>query len=300
MFRFLLPLIFLLIAGWGKHAEAQITQSPTSVVMRNDRGSFTVTYRATGAPFEPGRGMLCTEVRDAYTGQILGPGQLLGRPVQCSGRILDRDPRPTVRGDSNADTGRGGVDGIYRYRDRVRLGSGTTSLALDALRSNGQGVVYWVREFQTTAYEREGRSVGLAVAVRPSGNALTGELAIQSVDIYVVTPSGERVVGSVRIDADTADWQLQARLRSSGSGQIDGYWIIRQPGQNSDRSTWLRAARVVFRTGASGWQLVGGPALKNLPLDRAGRYDVTLYFPPGARGVDAPTATMVTVWRPVQ
>ena len=296
----------LLLVLASAPAVAQIVQSPTSVSIRGDRGTFSVTYRSGDVAFEPGRGTLCTEVRDARTGQTIGPAQLSGRPVRCAGRILDRAPRPrgSVRQEKQRDLTPGRKQegaGIYRFRDRVRLNSGASELAVQAVRESAHGVVYWVRDFQLNrdARESEVRNQGIAVAVRPSGNALTGSLAVLSADVYVISDDGGRIEGAIRVDPDTEDARLQARLRSSGSGQIVAYWVVRRAGQSRDRSTWRRVSQATFRTSAVGRQLVTGPRLGDLPLDRPGRYDVSLYVTSGARDIAAIEAPAVTVWRAV-
>lgn len=305
-----MPNILGLMAGFllmfaSAPVVAQIVQSPTSVSIRGDRGTFSVTYRSREIAFEPGRGTLCTEVRDALTGQTVGPAQLSGRPVRCAGRILDREPRPhgSFRREKQRDLtpGRQTESGIFRFRDRVRLNSGASELALQAVRESAHGVVYWVRDFQLSHDARgsEVRDHGIAVAVRPSGNALTGALAVLSADVYVTSDKAGRIEGAIRIDPDTEDARLQARLRSSGSGQIVAYWVVRRAGQSRDRSTWRRVSRATFRTGAVGRQLVTGPRLGDLPLDVPGRYDVSLYFTSGARNIAAIEAPTVTVWRAV-
>lgn len=308
------PLVCLLLLVTGAPLAAQVLQSPTSVAIRGERGSFSVTYRSREGTFEPGRGTLCTEVRDAFTGQRIGPGQLAGRPVRCSGRVLDRDPRP-MRSDRRRVLGEEGAgiiggcepgapcgmnrnSGMRRFRDRVRLSPGASELILDAVRENGQGVVYWVREFRLNGFE--GAQVGIAVAVRPSGNALTGDLAILSADIFAVSEDGDRINGAIRVDVDSQSMRLRARLRTSGSGRIDAYWVVRRPGQSGNRSTWRRVARASFRAGSSGRQIINGPRLGELPLNLPGRYDVSLYFMAGARNLSAVEAPTVTVWRPVE
>ncbi len=159
---------------------------------------------------------------------------------------------------------------------------------------------YYVRRFTPEGSADLGAGPGRDVYVRVTchlAGPATVPLSLTKVSVYGIEQGDNAPVRLLRLHRDNLETgYVEARVEHTGTGILEGWWEVRQPGdaevssidllpaaalsssERSQQQAFMRIKRFRVTASREGVAIIPGPRYQDLPMGTGGRHDLLLRF----------------------